>query len=70
MGAGVLLLLMGTVLLLVAAFREHVLWGLAGLLLPFAIVVFAFRHWDDAKQPFLVFVSGFAVLFTGSLVWG
>jgi hypothetical protein len=39
--------------LVAIAFRRHVLWGLASLFLPFAVIVFAIKHWDESRKPFL-----------------
>jgi hypothetical protein len=39
--------------LLAVAFRRHVLWGLASLFLPFAVIVFAIKYWEEARRPFL-----------------
>ena len=53
--------------MLVLSFRTSVLWGLAVLFLPFAVVVFAIVHWDECKKPFLWYmgtsVAGFMLLF-------
>jgi len=48
-----------TLLWLVArAFKKHVGWGIAVLLLsPFAATVFGITYWKDAKQPFLAYIS-------------
>jgi hypothetical protein len=40
--------------MLVIAFRTGVLWGLAVLFVPFAVLVFAITHWDECKKPFLL----------------
>ena len=39
--------------LVAIAFRRHVLWGLASLFLPFAVIVFAVKHWEESRKPFL-----------------
>ncbi len=60
--------------LLVLAFRQSILWGLAVFFLPFANIVFAIKYWHEAKKPFLInvgatvaaikmfFVAGVAVM--------
>ncbi len=62
MGIGAVLglvALVTSIWLLVVAFRQSVLWGLASLFIPFASVVFAIKYWGAAKKPFLAsFVSG------------
>jgi len=47
--------------LVVLAFRESVLWGLATLLIPFAGLVFVIKFWDEAKRPFLISLASGAV---------
>jgi len=50
------------IILIVRAFKIHVLWGLAYLFVPFASIVFLFKHWDVAKQPFIRSMMGFGVV--------
>ena len=53
---GALLLAAGSIAfiwLAVVAFRQGVGWGLAVLFLPLANVIFAIKHWHEAKRPFL-----------------
>jgi hypothetical protein len=57
-GIGLLIACAGNIWLIVAAFRESVAWGLCALFVPFAVLVFLFRHWDVAKQPFLCSLLG------------
>ncbi|OPZ26662.1 MAG: hypothetical protein BWZ02_01930 [Lentisphaerae bacterium ADurb.BinA184] len=61
-GVGLLIGLAGGVMMVVAAFRVHVLWGLAVLLVPFAGLVFVVACWKKAKGGFLVQVAGGALL--------
>ncbi|NEV65249.1 cytochrome d ubiquinol oxidase subunit II [Thiorhodococcus minor] len=49
--------------LLVAAFKTHILWGLACLFLPFATLVFAILNWDRAAKPFLTHLASSALVF-------
>lgn len=49
--------LIGWIWLLVVSFKEHVLWGIGNLLLPFPVaIVFAAMHWQEAKKPFLLYL--------------
>jgi hypothetical protein len=57
---GLLVAAYGSIIFLVIAFRESVLWGIL-CLLPFFPVVFLLSHWDEAKKPFLVSVGGWVV---------
>jgi len=59
---GIALLVAGSLLLLVGAFRERILWGLACLLLPPAALVFTVLHWDVAKKPFFIQLFGFGIV--------
>lgn len=61
---GVLGLVSG-IMLLVAAFRVHVLWGLASLFLPFASLVFVIMNWEVAKKPFLMSLAATAIMVVG-----
>jgi glutaredoxin len=44
----------------VAAFRQSFLWGLAYLFVPFASLIFVFKHWEKARAGFKVAAIGFA----------
>ena len=61
---GLLVAVYGTVIFLIVAFRESVLWGIA-CLLPIFPLVFLLSHWDDAKKPFFVGFIGWLVFFVG-----
>jgi len=55
--------LVGFVWLCVLAFKEHIGWGLAVFFLsPIAAIVFAIKHWEDSKKPFLIY-AGSTVMF-------
>lgn len=43
---------------LVCAFRQHVLWGLAVLFLPFAALIFLIVHWAEARGAFFAQLFG------------
>ncbi len=50
----ILVSIIGSIWMLIAAARVSVPWFLAVLLIPGALLVFAVRHWDAAKKPFLL----------------
>lgn len=50
---GAIIALVFGVILLIKAFKESVLWGLAYLFIPFASLVFVVKYWDECKDPFL-----------------
>ncbi len=45
--------LLASIWLVVVAFKRSAAWGLVVLLVPFAAVAFAVRHWQSARKPFL-----------------
>ncbi|WP_339137893.1 MAG: excalibur calcium-binding domain-containing protein [Candidatus Electrothrix sp. GW3-4] len=55
---GALLVLIGSLWFIIAAFRVHIFWGLGCLLLPLVPLFFLFLHWRAAAKPFVVFVLG------------
>lgn len=62
---GGLVALVGSVLLLVAAFRVSVAWGLLLLLLGWLVVptvIFLVQYWPQVRKPFLISLAG-------TLVW-
>jgi hypothetical protein len=56
----------GSILFLVEAFREHILWGLACVFLPIVALIFLCLHWKVAKRPFIIKMVGF-VGFVGGI---
>jgi hypothetical protein len=57
--------LIGTVMLLIAAFRVSVTWGVVVLLVPFGALVFLIKYWQESKRAFFVSLAG-----TGAAVVG
>jgi hypothetical protein len=55
----------GAIGLLIATFRESVLWGLGCLLLPVVGIVFIIVHWTEAKNPFLLKLVGVVLVMIG-----
>lgn len=54
-------MLVGGLMMLAAAFRVGILWGVAYLLVPLAALVFLFKHWTEAKKGFLINMAGLGV---------
>jgi hypothetical protein len=50
----ILVSIIGSIWMLIAAVRVSILWFLAVIFIPGAFLVFAVRHWDVAKKPFLL----------------
>jgi hypothetical protein len=63
----ILVSVVGSIWMLIAAARVSVLWFLAVFFIPGAIFVFAARHWDVAKKPFLL-TAGPALLGIGAAI--
>ncbi|MDB6173974.1 MAG: hypothetical protein JWL59_3285 [Chthoniobacteraceae bacterium] len=55
---GGLLAVIGTVMFMVAAFRQGILWGLGSLFVPFVSLIFVIAHWAEAKRGFLLSTVG------------
>jgi len=58
MWAGLLLMLVGGLFFLIAAFRTSILWGLAVMFLPVVPLIFLIVHWHRAKGPFFLQLWG------------
>lgn len=60
--AGLIASLIGSVMFMIAAFRESVGWGLAVLFIPFASLFFMVKFWDEVKQSVAISFGGGAVI--------
>ena len=56
-GLSLVLMLISTLVVAVAAFRQHVVWGLVYLFVPLGNLAFVVRHWAVAKTGFLVSIA-------------
>jgi hypothetical protein len=66
MGLGGLMALGAIIWVIVVAFTEGgVVWGLVCLLFTPAIVLYVILNFDDAEDPFLLFLGGLGVAFVG-----
>jgi len=63
---GIIIFVIGGILLLIESFRESVLWGLACLLITPVILIFTVLHWDVAKNPFFIQLTGLIITFIGT----
>lgn len=55
-----LLAFIALIWLIVRAFRKHVLWGLAVMLLsPISATIFGIKYWKHEKLPFLAYITTF-----------
>jgi hypothetical protein len=64
---GIILLLLGHLFFIIAAFRESILWGLAVLFLPIVPLIFLIVHWGRAKGPFFMELWGVVLMLIGIL---
>lgn len=64
---GLLVALAGGVWFLVVAFKEHILWGLGSLLVPFVSLVFLIMHFGKSWRPFVVQVLGILIMIPGMI---
>jgi hypothetical protein len=65
---GALTALIGSIWLIVVAFKESVLWGLGSLFVPFVPLIFVIMHWGKSGKPFLINLSGIVVFVMGGMV--
>lgn len=68
--AGIIIALIFGIILLIKAFQVHWGWGLAYLIIPFASLVFIFKHWDISKKPFLWMILGTVLYVVGFMLLG
>lgn len=54
------LAVVGSIWLLIVTFSESLVWGLVSLVVPVALFVFVFTHWDQAKGAFKLYAAGMA----------
>jgi len=62
---GALIALVGGIMLLVAAFRASIWWGLGSLFVPFVSLIFLITHWATARRPFLISLGGTVLMMIG-----
>jgi glutaredoxin len=56
------ILVIGGIMCIVAAFQQGILWGLAYMFVPFAWLVFLIKYWEEAKTGFLTSITGGAMM--------
>jgi len=72
-GLAALAMLVFGIQILIMAFKTSVVWGLVSLFIPFGILVYVFKNWQQTKKPFLyslaclaVQLIGYALMFMGA----
>ena len=63
---GIFISIIGGIGLLIAAFRVSALWFLLCFFISPVALVFVVLHWDEAKNPFLLQLVGFGLIFAGA----
>ena len=67
-GTAVLLLVAGKILIAVQAFHVSPFWGVGVLAVPFLGAVFVLLHWEEAKVPFFIWLTGTATALSTLLI--
>ena len=65
---GAVMMLIGIIRMLIAAFRTSILWGLGCLFLPLCMLIYLITHWEDAKSGFFLKLKGAFVCILGLVV--
>jgi peptidoglycan/LPS O-acetylase OafA/YrhL len=68
---GGLLVLIGGIIIAIAAFQESFVWGLA-VVVAFVPVglLYAFTHWEDTRKAFALVVAGAVLIIAGVMLGG
>ncbi|WP_309385084.1 hypothetical protein [Cerasicoccus frondis] len=56
--------------LLIIAFKEHILWGLGYIFVPFCGLVFIIMYWDRCKSPFLKSLISIPIFIIAAVILG
>jgi hypothetical protein len=67
---GWLTMFVGSIMVLIAAFRESVLWGIGCLFIAPVTLFFIITHWSEAKKGFFIQLAGIAIILVAILVLG
>ncbi len=57
---------LGALMILWAAFKDSIFWGLVCLFIPFVSLLFVVTHWSETKTGFLLHLLGWVVLGIGA----
>ncbi|MGY0618442.1 hypothetical protein [Lysobacter sp. A378] len=63
---GIIVFIIGGIGTLIAAFKTSILWGLGCLFIAPVTLFFLVLHWDVAKNPIFLQLTGLALAFIGS----
>jgi len=63
--------IVGSIWILINAFKESIWWGLGSLILSFPVMlIYAFMHWPLNKKPFLISIAGVVLMIVGIVMAG
>ncbi|GAC1332717.1 MAG: hypothetical protein NVSMB17_12210 [Candidatus Dormibacteria bacterium] len=62
---GAIVSLVGGIMLLIAAFRASIWWGLGSIFVPFVSLIFVITHWATSRRPFFIQLAGVVLVFVG-----
>ena len=65
---GYIIMILGSILFLIAAFSESIFWGIGCLFVPFVGLFFLLSHWEEAKTPFFIQLAGAGLIVIGILI--
>jgi hypothetical protein len=65
---GFVMTLIGSVRILISAFRKSIIWGLGCLFVPFCGLAYLIVDWENAKSGFFLYLKGAAVIFIAFLL--
>ena len=55
---GMAIAFVGNVMILIAAFRDSILWGLGSLCVPLVSLIFVITHWSETRKGFFILLVG------------
>ena len=64
-GIGSILSTIGSIWLLVLAFREGMVWGLAAMFVPFVLLIFVIMYFGETWQPMVINLLGGVIAMLG-----
>lgn len=70
LGLGGLIAFVGSIMILIEAFKTSILWGLGSIFIPFVGLVFVAMHWQRASRGFMIWAAGFVLILIGSVLGG
>lgn len=68
LGIGSIIAFIGNIWLLVLAFREGMVWGLAAMFVPFVMLVFVVMYFGETWQPMAINILGTLIAVMGFLI--